>query len=450
MSRICLALAIGVALLVRPAAVSAWDEDGHALITLLAHDKLPKSMPDWLRAPDVRARLVYLASEPDRWRGQHNLQLDHINKPEHYLDVETLSEFGLTLQALPPLRRQFTDHLANWRATHKESQESFGTGRDQDYVSHVPGLLPYVIVETQWKIAASWTQLKTYEAHPDRASPSMIQNARENIVYHMGILSHYIGDGSQPLHLTKHHNGWEGDNPKGYTTDKTFHAFIDDGILRHHVINYDDLIDRAQPARAVSTETYWQDTLSYLDESHRLVEPLYDLDKRGELRKAEGKRFIEDRMLAAAAMLAGVWDAAYRGAHIDEFRVKRLLDRYPHKPGRKAGHGGKEVRVGMAWDEAARLLASLGAELFHYQTIPVEKTCNEGYFNLANSVQLRLIGDNADGICRVSRISYTDVEPDWNSKTDPKRDEFFKSFRPVASYDLSFSAQQKTPPRFDR
>lgn len=331
------------AVLAAAAHAHAWDEDGHAVVTLLAHDKIPADMPDWLRSPEIRARLVYLSAEPDRWRGQHNVEIDHINKPNHYLDVESLADFGLSLKTLPMLRRDFTDRLAVHRAKHpKEEYESFGKGRDQDYVSAVPGLLPYEIAELQWKIAASWTQLQTYEAHADRVSPTMIRNAKENIVYHMGILSHFIGDGSQPLHLTHHHNGWVGDNPNGYTTDRSLHSFIDDGVLTLHRISYDDLVDRAKPARKVSTETYWQDIANYLQETNDLVEPLYRMEKTGELRKDKGKAFIEGRLIDAGAMLAGVWEAAYRGAHIDEFRVRRLNERYPKSPGRtNAANNGK-------------------------------------------------------------------------------------------------------------
>lgn len=317
----------------RPAA--AWDENGHAIVTLLAHDKLPADMPDWLRTPEVRARLVYLSAEPDRWRGQQNVHLDHINKPDHYLDVEDLANFGLTLQTIPQLRREFTDQLAIYRAAHpKEEYRQFGTGRDSDYVNAVPGLLPYKIAELQWKIAASWTQLRTYEAHRDHVTRSMIDNEKQNIVYNMGILSHFIGDGSQPLHLTRHHNGWVGDNPHSYTTDRKFHSYIDDGVLEFHRISYDDLIDRAKPATSVSTEKYWHDILAYLKNTHDKVEPLYQLEKTGDLRKEKGKQFVEGQLLDAGAMLAGVWDAAYRGAHIDEFRVRRLNERDIKTPGR--------------------------------------------------------------------------------------------------------------------
>ncbi|MBX3394698.1 MAG: hypothetical protein KF841_04980 [Phycisphaerae bacterium] len=322
-----------------PSIAAAWDEDGHAIITLLAIDALPTDMPDWLRSPDVRERLVYLSSEPDRWRGQRDFQLDHINGPDHYLDEEMLHPFGLSVRSLPRFRVEFTDMMATQRALHPEKfAEPAGEEKprpDRDYTRKLPGFLPYRITELQWQVAASWTQLKTYEAHPDRVTPGMIRNARENIVYSMGILSHYVGDGSQPLHMTIHHHGWVGPNPKGYTRDNKFHAYIDGDVLTLHNISYDTLKDRVKPARKFSKKNNWQDIVAYLYETFELVEPLYELEKTGELKRAPGKQFIEGRMLEGGAALAGVWKAAYDAARIDEFRENRLKSEFPHEPGRK-------------------------------------------------------------------------------------------------------------------
>jgi len=336
MTRRILILAILALTLGQSPAVRAWDEDGHAIVTYLAHDALGKQLPEWVRSEKYRKRLVYLSAEPDRWRGQHNVHLDHVNNPDHYLDIELLLDFGLTLETMPPLRRAYTDHIAMHKAHHDGLKTPKIEDKDKAYVHHVPGLLAHEIAELQWTIAAGWTQLKTFEAHPDRVSQEMLENARENIIYHMGIISHYVGDGAQPLHLTKHFNGWVGDNPQAFTTDKSFHAFIDDDVVRLHQINYDDLKARVLPARTVNNEHYWREILGYLRESNELVKPLYELEKSGRLRQARGKQFIEDRLLAAGSMLAGIWNAAYEGAVIDDFRVKRLKERYPKEPGRKA------------------------------------------------------------------------------------------------------------------
>jgi len=47
----------------------------------------------------------------------------------------------------------------------------------------------------------------------------------------LGVMGHFVGDGSQPLHTTMHFNGWVGDNPQGYTTDLKFHQWIDGGYF---------------------------------------------------------------------------------------------------------------------------------------------------------------------------------------------------------------------------
>lgn len=307
----------------------AWDEDGHVIVTRLAHHKLPERLPPWVRTLEVRQRLEYLANEPDRWRGQHNVHLDHANFPNHYIDLEQLEPFGLTIQTLPPFRRQFLDVLAAQRTAHPEKFPAEKNERDNSYSYNIPGLLPYEIAECMWRIASGWTTLKTYEKYPKYVTDDMIRNARENIVYDMGILSHYVGDGAQPLHLTEHHHGWVGENPKSFTTDRKFHQLIDGGVIAHHHIQADPLLPKAKAPRAVSQAEYFRDIGTYLNETFELVEPLYVLDKSGDLMKEPGKKFIEARLIEGGAMLSGIWVAAYDGSTIDDFRAERLTRAKP-------------------------------------------------------------------------------------------------------------------------
>jgi hypothetical protein len=307
----------------------AWDEEGHVIVTRVAYERLPPEMPDWLRSEKVRARLEYLSSEPDRWRGQHNIHLDHDNNPDHYIDAEDLEPFGLTLKTLPPLRREFLDLLATKRARGEVKESPRNARKDKEYTQLVPGMLPYEIAELQWKLAASWTTLKTYEQYRSSVTDDMIDNARQNVIYQMGVISHFVGDGSQPLHITRHHHGWVGPNPKGYTMAGSFHAYIDGGVIALHRITKESLIPKARPPRPVSTKNYWPEICGYLDESFQKLEPLYELEKTGDLDNSAGKAFIEDRLLEGGAMLAGVWVAAYEGAHIDEYRVRHLTRKNP-------------------------------------------------------------------------------------------------------------------------
>lgn len=307
----------------------AWDEEGHVIIAHVAYETLPPDMPAWLRSENVRFRLEYLSAEPDRWRGQHNIHLDHVNNPDHFLDAEDLKPYGLSLLTLPPLRRELIDLLAVKRTKDPAAFPKRDPSKDKEYTHGVPGLLPYRIAETQWKLAASWTTLKTYEQYRSFVTDDMIDNARQNVVYQMGLLSHYVGDGCQPLHLTRHYNGWVGDNPKGYTTDRSLHAYIDGGVIEQQHITKEDLAARARAPRKISTKDYWPQTCEYLNEAFKQVEPLYAMEKSGDLKKPAGKAFMEDRLLDGGSMLCGVWIAAYQGAHIDDFRVKQLLKKKP-------------------------------------------------------------------------------------------------------------------------
>lgn len=320
----CLCAFVAITAVPRPA--HAWDEEGHVIVTRLAWEKLPDDMPDWLKTPEVRYRLEYLSAEPDRWRGQRNLHLEHVNNPNHYIDIDDLEAFGMTIMTLPPLRREYLDLMATARALHPDKHQKRDPQKDRNYTRLVPGLLPYEIAELQWKIASSWTTLNTYEKYREYVTDEMISNARENVIYHMGILSHFIGDGAQPLHNTRHHNGWVGDNPKRYTTRKSFHSFIDGGVIKLHGLKADNMASLAKPPRRVTKTRYWRDICQYLNESFELVEPLYALEKSGELKREAGKVFIQDRLAEGGAMLAGTWHTAYRSAVIDEFRVKRLLE----------------------------------------------------------------------------------------------------------------------------
>lgn len=302
----------------------AWDEEGHVVVTRLAFQTLPTSMPAWIRTPQVQARLEYLSAEPDRWRGANAVQLDHINKPDHYIDLELLEPYGMNINTMPRLRRQFTDALAEFRIAHPEVARDYQPESDSDYVYRVPGLLPYSIAELQAKVVSSWSTLKTFEANRAAVTDEMMAAARDNVVYNMGILSHFIGDGAQPLHLTVHHNGWVGDNPRGFGTSKRFHSYIDGGVLKRHGFDRDHLPGPAKPPALVRHDKCWEDVAAYLTASHAQMVPLYELEKSGELQKEKGKALIRDRLVEGGSMLAGMWVSAWETPVNDTFLDRKL------------------------------------------------------------------------------------------------------------------------------
>jgi hypothetical protein len=146
-----------------------------------------------------------------------------------------------------------------------------------------------------------------------------------------------VGDGSQPLHTTKHYNGWLGKNPKGYTTKQTFHSWIDGGYFKATGgLKVETLIGRIQPAEklpnADAPDGIFREVVAYLVEQNRFVEPLYEMDKDGQLsgedeKGMEGRPFLEGQIVKAGRMLGNIWLTAWLDAPDDQYLQRQLQQR---------------------------------------------------------------------------------------------------------------------------
>src|SRR3974390_1550148 len=96
-----LALAILILLQLGSRLALAWDYEGHRVVTQLALASLPTNFPAFVRTPENAERIAFLAGEPDRWRNMQDLPLKHVNGPDHYIDMEELSLYGVNPETLP-------------------------------------------------------------------------------------------------------------------------------------------------------------------------------------------------------------------------------------------------------------------------------------------------------------------------------------------------------------
>lgn len=319
MSRRLLA-ALFLAQLFLPASL-AWNAHGHRTITYLGLDGMGDKTPEWLKDAKVRDRIAFESSEPDRWRSTPFDVLNHENKPEHFLDIEDLDGFGLTLDTLPPLRYEYMRALAVAKYVHPDRIRAYDASKDPDRTKEWPGLLPYAIVEHYAKLQAAFNQARILEQFNDPQRTFQLEQARQNAIYHMGMLSHFVGDAAQPLHTTRYFNGWTGENPNGYTTSTKFHAYIDGGVLEKHAITVASLRPGTKFERTVNALKPWDDVLEHVRRSHEQVEPLYRLEKSGDLDKEAGKAFFEARLRDGASMLAALYTAAWESAAPDHKQI---------------------------------------------------------------------------------------------------------------------------------
>jgi hypothetical protein len=280
---------------------------GHRLIGQLAIEALPPGLPAFLSAPGVADTVGELAREPDRWKGSGKVH-DSNRDPAHFLDLDDQGRVmgGPPLADLPPTREMYEDALRkagsdSWRA----------------------GYLPYAIVDgwqqlvtdfTYWRIETAALETVANSAHRAWFRADLAER-QALILRDLGTLAHYVGDGSQPLHVTVHYNGWGAGyaNPEGYT-DAHIHGPFE-GVF---VFSY------ADPAAIRADMTPFVDchcdmmgwTAAYLGRTRDEVVPLYQLEKAGGFLNgdARGRAFVDARLAAGASALRDVVADAWRAS----------------------------------------------------------------------------------------------------------------------------------------
>ena len=319
----------------------AWSYEGHRAVNLLALRALPDTFPAFVREPVATERIAFLSGEPDRWRNVSDASLSHQNGLDHHIDFEDLDRVDIAALELPAFRNVFSASIGVALEKHPERFPQPDETQNKDHVQEFVGHLPWSTAEAYARLKSAFSYLKAYE---QAGTPEEVANAKENVIYTMGVLGHYVGDGAQPLHTTRHYNGWDGENPHGYTTARTFHAWIDEGFLRDTGgIQIDDLASRLRAAQLLvlpqnsRPDPLFRTILAYLLEQHGKMEPLYQLEKDGKLtpghpESAEGRAFLETQLLRGAEMLASLWFTAWRDAPPDKYLIGKLAERKLQRP----------------------------------------------------------------------------------------------------------------------
>ena len=294
------ALALGGA-----SAALAWGSTGHRLIGEAAMQTLPADLPPFLHTPEVMQAVGEFAREPDRSKGAGQPH-DHDLDPGHFLDLDDAGKVngGPMLAALPPDREGYDAAL---RAVGADAYKS--------------GYLPYNIEDGFEQVAkdfAYWrvemAALKSDTNAAERAWIARDLKQREDLtVCDIGYWAHFVGDGSQPLHVSIHYNGW-GDypDPNGYTKDK-IHGPFEGPFVRDHVTlaTVEAAMPALRPCAPIATCT-----AAYLTATNTHVDPLYAMWGGGGFQRADAKAvaFATDRVAEGAAELRDMIVAAWRAS----------------------------------------------------------------------------------------------------------------------------------------
>jgi len=270
------AVLLGLALPSQPA--YAWEQEGHRIINKLAATNLPADMPAFLRTQAAIDEMEYLGPEPDRWRSRAEPELSAAQAPEHFIDFEAADALG----PLPHKRFDFEAKV-------------FAAGQRPESI----GLQPWETDEVWERLKAAMRQYRFLVAAGQDTKP-----VEAAILFYAGWLGHYVGDGSQPLHVTINYNGWVGPNPNGYTTSHQIHHQFEGPFVAAN-IHAPEVQAKMTPVKLIQGDMF-DAYVAYLRHTGTYVEKVYQFDKAGAFVGAgtpESRDFTAARLADGASML---------------------------------------------------------------------------------------------------------------------------------------------------
>ncbi|MDE2571138.1 MAG: hypothetical protein KGM44_01285 [bacterium] len=279
---------------------SAWGLRGHQLLSGVAAAHFPPSLPAFLRTPQTARAIALLATEPDLIKGRDDAALTAATSPEHYLDLDDDgSVAGIPLASLPPTRPQYVAELER-------------RGVDP----YKAGFLPYAILEGYQRLAKDFALYRAYVATGERERAAL----RERIVVQdLGEFSHFVGDGSQPLHVTVHYN------------DGGAHAKFEEGVVERYVTRAAVAGD-LQPARLLAANVL-PSIERYLRETNAAYPQVYALYRSGRFRSdagplaarelARGAGFLDD-LVETAWVRSEDEQVGYPAVHVRDLESHAL------------------------------------------------------------------------------------------------------------------------------
>lgn len=258
----------------------AWGATGHEWISGIAAESLPAELPAFLRTPSATADIAVLGRELDRSKGTGRIH-DAERDTGHFVSLdEDGTVKGVALAPLPPTREAWDTAL-----------------RERGTTQYRAGYLPYAIVDGWQQLAKDFAYWRAgtvaagnAATAEDRAWFAADLALRERlIVRDLGVWSHYVGDATQPLHVSAWDNrAGDAPNPFGVGEVRRFHARFEGEFVRGH-------LDRAAVARGLAPYRDCggcgiEDRMrALLLESLAQVKPLFELEKRGAFARVEAE-----------------------------------------------------------------------------------------------------------------------------------------------------------------
>ena len=285
----------------------AWGATGHRIVSRVGAQTLPPGVPEFVRNASAIAEIAALGPEADRLKGSGTSWDDDENHG-HFVDIGDDGKIAgsVALDALPPAREAYDTTLR-------------AAGSDQYKI----GYLPYQIIDGYEQLVTDFAYYRidvvgerSGATDEDKRYFAAERKLRETLtVRDIGYWSHFVGDASQPLHVSVHYNGWGNyPNPNNYSNSHTIHARFEGALVKAAAT--DALVAARVGAYAPSSLPIQARVSTYLQASLAGVPRVYQLEAAGgiDADSPDAAAFVIERLAAGAAMLrdltADAWTAS--------------------------------------------------------------------------------------------------------------------------------------------
>lgn len=283
------ALAAICALMLQPATALAWGGTAHAAIDRAAIEAIPDDGPVFFR--QYIDYVAASASLPDSWRGAS----ENFSKIEEDPNHGWFREQFTFVKPIPRSRYEFVLALYKHYEQVKDSDPQIAARTNIRWT----GTLPYAAIEAYDRLVVCMRYVRKAQAEGGDASVP-----EQHCAFQAIRLGHYIGDGAQPLHDSVNSDGWLGNNPKGYTRDRSIHGRFESRFVDGMGLTAADITPRIGAPGHRSGDMF-DAVLAYLDEAGDKMETVYQLEQRDGFSNFADKNvraLIYERTTAAASM----------------------------------------------------------------------------------------------------------------------------------------------------
>jgi hypothetical protein len=296
--------------------LDAWGFRGHTVANLAAVESINGDGPVFLKS--YKGYIGHLGSIPDTWRSASEPYLRISEDPNHGWYTESFDFINDT----PRSRTEFTlrvyDEFLRVGKTDPERARLLNI--------RYTGTQAYSMMEGYERIKAGMRLYRLASAPAGTKNPSrysdiagmygyispLFTDAKQvqnylamDVAFYMGWLGHYIADAAQPLHNSRHHDGWDGDNPRGYTRDPEIHTRFESTYVDLIQTREADVLAYVRKT-ARHLDDPWIAILDHMIEARDAVEDVYRLDLREAFKNrndADAKRLVYTRLASGASFL---------------------------------------------------------------------------------------------------------------------------------------------------